>query len=77
LQHFLTERYCLFTTFAGRTLVGDIHHDLWPLEEAEAEIRVNSLPAAHGIALPESPPLLYFSRSLEVTIWPLRRDAAV
>ncbi|SNS21639.1 hypothetical protein SAMN05421770_10123 [Granulicella rosea] len=74
LQHFLTERYCLFTTFAGRTLVGDIHHAMWPLESAEAEIRVNTLPAAHGIALPDRPPILHFSRALEVTIWPLAFD---
>jgi uncharacterized protein YqjF (DUF2071 family) len=76
LQHFLTERYCLFTTSRGRTLVGDIHHHRWPLERAEAEIRVNTLPAAHGIELPERAPILYFSRKLDVYIWPLKADLA-
>ena len=74
LEHFLTERYCLFTQHAGQVLRGDIHHLPWPLEAAEAEIRVNELPAAHGIALPDRPPLLHFARQLQVYIWPLRED---
>jgi len=76
LEHFLTERYCLFTAFRGRVLVGDIHHRMWPLHSAEAEFRVNELPAAHGIVLPSQPPVLHFSLALEVWIWPLRPDVA-
>ncbi len=74
IEHFLTERYCLYTTFRNRVLVGDIHHLPWPLEPAEAEIRLNGIPAAHAITLPDRPPLLHFSRSLEVYIWPLQTD---
>ena len=74
LEHFLTERYCLFTPHAGRTLVGDIHHLPWPLEPAEAEIRRNDLPSAHGLTLPDRPPVLHFARELQVYLWPLRED---
>ena len=74
LEHFLTERYCLFTPQAGRLLVGHIHHLPWPLEPAEAEIRLNELPAAHGITLPERPPILHFARELHVYIWSLRAN---
>jgi uncharacterized protein YqjF (DUF2071 family) len=74
LEHFLTERYCLFTPFGGGLLVGQIHHLPWPLEQAEAEIQINELPAAHGITLPSSAPILHFARELEVYIWSLRRD---
>jgi uncharacterized protein YqjF (DUF2071 family) len=74
IEHFLTERYCLFTPFAGHMLVGDIHHVAWPLEPAEAEIRVNEIPAAHEVVLPKRAPVLHFARELRVTIWPLRRD---
>ena len=76
LEHFLTERYCLFTPSAGRILVGDIHHGPWPLQPGEAEIRVNEIPAAHGITLPNRPPVLHFSRELYVSIWPLHPDVA-
>jgi uncharacterized protein len=74
LEHFLTERYCLFTPHGGRLLVGHIHHLPWPLEPAEADIRINELPAAHGIILPDRPPVLHFARELPVYIWSLRED---
>ncbi len=74
LEHFLTERYCLFTPHAGRILVGHIHHLPWPLEPAEAEIIRNELPAAHGISLPDRPPVLHFARELQVYLWSLRED---
>jgi uncharacterized protein YqjF (DUF2071 family) len=74
IEHFLTERYCLFTTFRGEVLVGNIHHKPWPLEPAEAEIRANDLPRAHGLTLPNRPPVLHFSKSLEVHIWSLKAD---
>jgi len=74
IEHFLTERYCLFTTCRGRVLVGDIHHRPWPLEPAEAEIRTNDLPSAHGLRLPIRPPVLHFSKALEVYIWSLTSD---
>ena len=74
LEEFLTERYCLFTESRGRLLVGDIHHTRWPLERAEAEIRLDEIPAAHGLTLPRRAPVLHFSRELRVAIWGLRRD---
>ncbi|HWZ12249.1 MAG TPA: DUF2071 domain-containing protein, partial [Acidobacteriaceae bacterium] len=71
-EHFLTERYCLYTADRrGRILRGDIHHPPWQLEPAEAEFLVNDLPQAHDIFLPDTPPLLHFSRELSVYIWPL------
>jgi uncharacterized protein len=72
IEHFLTERYCLFTTNrAGQLLRGDIHHMPWPLEAAEAEIELNDLPATYGIELPNAPPLLHYSRELVVYLWSL------
>ena len=76
LGRFLTERYRLFTPFAGGMLVGEIHHGAWPLQAAEAEIRVNDLPAAHGFTLPDVAPVLYFSRELRVSLWGLEPDVA-
>jgi uncharacterized protein len=74
LEHFLTERYCLFTRRRGQVQIGHIHHLPWPLEPAEAEISLNELPAAHGITLPDRPPVLHFARKLDVYLWPLRED---
>jgi len=70
IEYFLTERYCLFTRDAlGRPLRADIHHIPWPLEEAEAEITQNDLPGHFGLKLPDTPPLLHYSRHLAVYVW--------
>lgn len=75
IEQFLTERYCLFTRSRGRLLVGHIHHAPWTLQPAEAEFRVNELPAAHGLSLPRRAPLLHYSRELRVAIWGLRGES--
>lgn len=74
LDHWLTERYCLYTLDrAGRVLRGEIHHEPWPLQLAEAAIATNTMAAASGIELPSMMPLLHFARRLDVVVWPLRR----
>ena len=45
IEHFLTERYALYTTGPGGKLHrGNIHHLPWPLELAEAEFELNDSP---------------------------------
>src|ERR687894_448732 len=42
LEHFLTERYCLYTVDdEGRVMRGDIDHEAWRLRPAAAELRRN------------------------------------
>jgi uncharacterized protein YqjF (DUF2071 family) len=69
LEHFLTERYCLFTLHEGRTHWAEIHHPPWPLQPAEAEIAENTMPPP-GIDL-DGEPLLHYSERQDVVIWPL------
>ena len=76
LEHWLTERYCLYTTVKGRVYRGEIHHEPWPLQNAEADIPVNTMAKASGITLRDTKPLLHFARRLDVLIWPLRRISA-
>jgi uncharacterized protein YqjF (DUF2071 family) len=73
LEHWLTERYCLYTTHKDQVFRAEIHHLPWPLQNAEAEFETNTVAAAAGITLPEVAPQLSFARRLEVLIWPLRR----
>jgi uncharacterized protein len=70
LEHWLTERYCLYTVDGGRIFRADIHHPPWPLQAARATIAVNTM-APPRLALPESRPLLHFARRQDVVIWPL------
>jgi uncharacterized protein len=72
LEHWLTERYCLYTTHCGKAYRCDIHHVPWPLQDADAEIEINTVATADGLSLPAAPPLLHFSRQQEVLIWPLQ-----
>lgn len=77
LEHWLTERYCLFTEHRGLICVGEIHHAPWPLQNATAEIECNTMAAAAGVELPQTAPLLHFARRLDVVIWPIRRAGRV
>ena len=74
LEYFLTERYGLFTVDSAFHAYGlDIHHPRWPLQTAEAEIRVNTMADAAGIRLPSMAPLLHFSKRQDMVGWPLER----
>jgi uncharacterized protein YqjF (DUF2071 family) len=70
LEAWLTERYCLYTADRqGRRYRADIDHVPWPLQPAEARIYANTLPAAHGLSVPDTPPLLHFARRLDALAW--------
>ncbi len=74
LEHFLTERYCLYAPASGGRLYrAEIHHPPWPLQPAGAAFEQNTMAAAHGIRPPSEPPLLHFARRLDVFVWPPRR----
>lgn len=76
LEHFLTERYCLYTTDRrGVPYRLEIHHPPWPLQQAELEIPVNTMAEAAGIPLPPEAPLLHFARRQDIVAWPLMRMA--
>ena len=72
LEHWLTERYCLYLVHAGRVYCAEIHHQQWPLRDAEAELEINTVTAAAGIRLPQDGPMVHYAEKLEVLIWPLR-----
>jgi uncharacterized protein len=70
IEHFLTERYCLYTVgVRGRVRRAHIHHAPWRLQRAEARIEKNTKAQAAGITLPDAPPLLHFCREMKVLVW--------
>jgi uncharacterized protein YqjF (DUF2071 family) len=71
IDHFLTERYCLYTLDAeGRIMRGEIHHPPWPLQAAEADIDVNTMTRQIGLEV-EGTPLLHYSERQDVVFWQL------
>jgi uncharacterized protein len=73
LEHWLSERYCLYAVVRNSVYRAEIHHDQWPLQDAEAEIAINNMARASRIDLPKTAPLLHFAKKLEVLIWPLKK----
>jgi uncharacterized protein YqjF (DUF2071 family) len=70
LDHFLTERYCLYSVSKrGVIYRADIHHLPWPLQRAEATLEVNTVTNAFGITLPDVPPLLHYAERLPMLAW--------
>lgn len=71
IEHFLAERYCLYTVDrSGRLLWCEIHHPPWPLRVAEAVFQENTMADAAGIIVAAlKPELLHFSRRQEVVVW--------
>ncbi len=74
LDDWFTERYCLFASGRrGRIGYGDIHHAPWPLQPAEAEIRINTMTDWLGVTLPTTKPMIHFARRLDVVAWSVAR----
>ena len=73
LEHWLTERYCLYTVTGKSVFRAEIHHPPWPLQDAAASLSLSTMAGAAGLQLPGTPPLLHFARRQDVLVWPLQR----
>jgi uncharacterized protein len=70
LDHWLTERYCLYAVDgAGRLYRTEIHHAPWALQPVEAKILWNTVSTAAGIELPPKPALTAYASRLDVVVW--------
>jgi uncharacterized protein YqjF (DUF2071 family) len=71
LEHFLTERYCLYhLTHRGIPYRLEIHHPAWSLQVARAAIATNTVAAASRVGISGPPALLHFARRQDVIAWP-------
>lgn len=74
LEHWLTERYCLYAQSPkGAIYRSEVHHLPWPLQPAEASIDRNDLSRPHGLDIAGPPALLHFSRQIDVVVWSPRK----
>lgn len=70
LEHFLTERYCLYAQGPdGALRRTEVHHRPWPLQRAAAAITTNNVSAAGGLPVSGPPALLHFARRIDVVVW--------
>ena len=76
LEHFLTERYCLYSAASRERIYrGEIQHPPWRLQSAEAEFARISMAEAAGLTLPKHAPLLHFARRQDMVAWAPQRIA--
>jgi uncharacterized protein YqjF (DUF2071 family) len=74
LDHWLTERYCLFAEDReGALWRTDVHHEPWPLQRAESQIRLNTMLSAHGLNVDGPPVIQHFARRIDVVTWSSER----
>lgn len=70
LEHWLTERYCLYAQAPDGSLWRtEVHHVRWPLQRAEAEISENTYLALHGLPAAGPAQLLHCARRIDVVAW--------
>ena len=71
LEHFLTERYCLYSLSPrGRLCRSEVHHAPWPLQLARGQVDAAGLLAATDLKpYADQSPLLHFSRGVSTIIW--------
>ena len=73
LEHWLTERYCLYAMSpSGKLRITEVHHRPWPLQNAAALVIENSMFEPHGIKV-KGAPVRHFARRLDVVFWSPRR----
>jgi uncharacterized protein YqjF (DUF2071 family) len=66
LEHFLVERYRLFSLWRGRLITALVAHERWPLQPVSARIDVNTMALA---GLPFcGRPIMHFSASVDARI---------
>ncbi|WP_160118374.1 YqjF family protein [Bacillus sp. V59.32b] len=69
IDHWLLERYCMYSCRGDVLLRGDIHHDKWKVTTAESSTKTNTMVSF----LPGEPPLLHYSSRRRFFVYPLKK----
>ena len=69
LQHWFTERYCLYSAKAGQLWRIDIDHAPWQVQSAACELHCNTMDEPLHLKLPTNCPQLHFARRQVAVAW--------
>ena len=73
IEHFLLERYLLFTMHKGLVYRGQVHHTPYPAQEATIiHYHSNLLEQANLSPLQDSPLYVHYAKGVDVDIFPLQ-----
>ncbi len=73
LEHFLLERYLLFSWRGGKVHRGQVHHPPYPAQRATLHRLDEGLLQAAGLTRPASPAAVHFAQGVDVEVfgpWP-------
>ncbi|UYZ11737.1 DUF2071 domain-containing protein [Brevibacillus sp. WF146] len=75
IEHWLTERYrfCCVCRRTQRIYGGDIYHEPWRLQVAQAVIRENTMADLYGAEMSKAPVHLHYAQGVKAWIWRCRR----
>jgi len=74
LEHFLIERYILYTTDDEHRLCrARVHHQPYPIQRADVVELEETMIWAAGIKRPESAPLRHYASEVNVKVYPLEK----
>lgn len=72
LEEWLTGRYCLYARDSMNNVYrGEVNHRPWPLQQATAEVHLNTLGDWLNLKMNGQPDILHFAKSLAVHAWPI------
>ena len=71
-EHFLAERYILYSVKGRKLYRGRVHHPPYPLQPARVLRLEENLVAAAGIERPDAPPLAHHADEVRVRVYPLK-----
>jgi uncharacterized protein YqjF (DUF2071 family) len=72
IEHFLVERYLLYTLKGGRLVHGRVHHTPYPLQTATVHALDETLLLAAGLTRPDTAPVAHFANGVSVRVFGLR-----
>lgn len=73
LEHFLVERYVLYTVWQGHLYQGRVRHTPYPLQTAQIFSLDETVSAAAGFPRIDTAPFAHFSPGVDVEVFALRR----
>ena len=73
IEHWLMERYCLYSANQDTIYRGEVHHPKWELRPAQAEIEVNTMFDGLDIDLPDEPALVHYVDAIHTLGWTIDR----
>lgn len=75
LDHFLVERYILYTESGGKLYQARVHHEAYPAQPAVVPTLRENFLLTIGLARPERPPLAHYAKEVHVDVFPLHELA--